>query len=183
MLIVCAFLMFTTGCAKKAVTKDEGVATGAQKTEAAQVKPETAPVASQPTDAKALALKQDAVSSADAAAKAAKVAFEDIHFAFDKATIEPQAKDVLKKVADWMLKNKGYVLAIEGHCDERGTVEYNLALGQRRADAAAKYLIDLGVDKAGVSTVSYGKERPLDSGHNEDAWAKNRRANFAVTAK
>jgi peptidoglycan-associated lipoprotein len=72
---------------------------------------------------------------------------------------------------------------IEGHCDERGTVEYNLALGQRRADAAMKYLADLGVNRAGIATVSYGKERPLDPGQNEEAWAKNRRANFTVKLK
>ena len=187
-LIGCVFFMFMTGCSKKAVSKDEGMAASAQKSEAAQVAPEAAPppapasVASQPTDVKELALKQDATADANAS-KMAKVDFEDINFAFDKSTIEPNAREMLKKIADWMLKNKGYALVIEGHCDERGTVEYNRALGQRRADAAMKYLADLGVDKANISTLSYGKERPLDPGHNEDAWARNRRANFVVKTK
>jgi len=82
-----------------------------------------------------------------------------------------------------MLKNRNYALVVEGHCDERGTVEYNLALGQRRADAAMKYLVDIGVNKADISTISYGKESPLDPGQNEEAWAKNRRANFIVNLK
>jgi peptidoglycan-associated lipoprotein len=109
-----------------------------------------------------------------------KSEFADIRFAFDKSTIEPEAREILKKLADWLLMNKSSSLAIEGHCDERGTVEYNLALGQRRADAAMKYLMDLGVARARMATISYGKERPLDPGHNEEAWAKNRRANFTV---
>jgi len=187
-LIVCVSLMFVTGCTKKAVSKDEGMAAAAstQKSDAAmaaqQVKPEPAPVAPQPTNVKELALRQDAATGADMAAKA-KIEFEDIHFAFDKATIEPGARTILKKLGDWMLQNKKNTLLIEGHCDERGTVEYNLALGQRRADAAMKYLVDLGVDKANISTISYGKERPLDPGHSEEAWAKNRRDNFVVKSK
>jgi peptidoglycan-associated lipoprotein len=72
---------------------------------------------------------------------------------------------------------------MEGHCDERGTVEYNLALGERRANQAKNYLVSLGISSARISTISYGKEKPLDPGHNEEAWAKNRRAHTVVTAK
>jgi peptidoglycan-associated lipoprotein len=181
MLIFCVFLMFMTGCAKKAVSKDEGLTAGEKQAAAAEAKPELAPAPAADA-ARELALRQDAAAAAEAE-KAAKIEFEDIRFDFDKATIEPAARVTLKKLADWLLKNKNYTLAIAGHCDERGTVEYNLALGQRRADAAMKYLVDLGVNKADVATISYGKERPLDPGHNDEAWAKNRRANFTVKMK
>jgi peptidoglycan-associated lipoprotein len=183
MLIFCVSFVFMTGCAKKAISKDEGLRE--QKSGVAQatteVKPAPpVPVAPPSGDMKELALRQDAAAAAEAKEKAGKSQFEDIRFAFDKASIEPEARQTLKKIADWMLKNKKYSLVIEGNCDERGTVEYNLALGQRRADAAMKYLVDLGVEKARIATVSYGKERPLDPGHDEEAWAKNRRDNFIV---
>ena len=90
------------------------------------------------------------------------------------------AQTTLKNGAPAYLKYKEYKLVIEGHCDERGTAEYNLALGQKRADEAAKYLADLGIEKDRIKTISYGKEMPLDPGHNEEAWAKNRRDHFVV---
>jgi peptidoglycan-associated lipoprotein len=179
MLIFCVFLMFMTGCAKKAVSKDEGLVAGDKKVASAEAKPALTPEQAAQRDARELALKRDAA----AAEKAVKSEFEDIRFDFDKSTIEPAARMTLKKLADWLMKNKNYALAIAGHCDERGTVEYNLALGQRRADAAMKYLVDLGVNKADIATISYGKERPLDPAHNDEAWAKNRRANFTVKMK
>ena len=110
---------------------------------------------------------------------------EDIHFDFDKFNLKPEAQAILKRHAAWMIENSDVIITItvEGHCDERGTPEYNLALGERRANAAAKYLIDLGVDAKRVTTISYGFERPIDPSHNEEAWAKNRRAHFAVTEK
>jgi peptidoglycan-associated lipoprotein len=184
MLIFCVSLLFMTGCAKKAVSKDEGLMTGEKKAAPAETKPQPAPVVATPSpqESRELALRRDAAAAAEME-KARKIVFEDIRFAYDKAVIEPAARETLKKLAAWLLKNKNYALVIEGHCDERGTVEYNLALGQRRADAAMKYLVDLGVAKADIATISYGKERPLDSGQNEEAWAKNRRANFTVKLK
>jgi peptidoglycan-associated lipoprotein len=175
MLIFCVSILFMTGCAKKAVSKDEGLVTGEKKAAPAEVKPERAvPPSSQ--ESRELALRRDADAAAEAAErdKAQKAGFENIRFPYDKAVIEPAAREILKKHAAWLLKNKDYALVIEGHCDERGTVEYNLALGQRRAD---------GVNRAGIATISYGKERPLDPGQNEEAWAKNRRANFTVKLK
>ncbi len=105
---------------------------------------------------------------------------KDIFFDFDKYNIRPQDAEILKKNLDWFNANKGKKVRIEGHCDERGTVEYNLVLGQKRADATKNYLINLGIDGKLLETVSYGKERPFDPGHNEEAWAKNRRAHFLV---
>jgi peptidoglycan-associated lipoprotein len=106
--------------------------------------------------------------------------FENIRFDFDKSFIREDAKPVLAAVADYLKKNPGAKLLVEGHCDERGTSEYNMALGDRRATAAMKYLSALGVEKNRLSTISYGEERPLDPGHNEEAWAKNRRAVFVL---
>jgi peptidoglycan-associated lipoprotein len=107
--------------------------------------------------------------------------FVDINFDFDRFDLRPEAREILDKHAKWLKAHPEFNVRIEGNCDERGTAEYNMALGQRRAASAMKYLVDLGVGKNRLSTVSYGKERPLDPGHNEDAWAKNRRDYFSVT--
>jgi len=111
-------------------------------------------------------------------APVAAVALMDINFDFDKYAIRPGDAEKLKRNYDWMKANPNKKVRVEGHCDERGTVEYNLVLGQKRADAAKNYLVNLGVSGAMLETVSYGKERPIDPGHNETAWAKNRRAHF-----
>lgn len=108
---------------------------------------------------------------------------ERIHFDFDQSVITPAARDVLARNAEYLLANPGVRVRIEGHCDERGTTEYNLGLGERRAKSAQQYLMDLGVDPNRMSIVSYGEEMPLDPGHNEDAWAKNRRAEFVETRR
>ena len=95
---------------------------------------------------------------------------------YDKYELKQEARYTLQQQAAWLAANAGVNLVIEGHCDERGTREYNLALGERRAQAAADYLMVLGVSKDRIKTISYGKERPEDPGSNEEAWAKNRRA-------
>jgi peptidoglycan-associated lipoprotein len=104
-------------------------------------------------------------------------------FALDSSEIDGTAQQVLEQNAAALKKYPNLQISIEGHCDERGTAEYNLALGERRAAAARNYLISLGISADRVRTVSYGKEFPFDPGHNEEAWAKNRRAHFVVTAK
>jgi len=104
-------------------------------------------------------------------------------FDYDKADIRADARDVLAANATWLKKYPSVQFTVEGHTDERGTAQYNLALGDRRANAAKDYLVSLGVDASRVKTVSYGKERPFATGHEEDSWQKNRRANFVVTAK
>ncbi len=108
---------------------------------------------------------------------------KDIHFDFDKYNIRPDAAAVLKKNAKFLLAHPNYKIQIEGHCDERGSVEYNLVLGERRAESAKKYLVNLGVDANRLSTISYGEEMPLDPRHNEEAWAKNRRCHFIILEK
>lgn len=104
----------------------------------------------------------------------------NIYFDFDKSELKPGAKSVLKKKADWLSDNSSYALRIMGHCDERGTSEYNLALGERRAHAAKKFLVALGISADRIYTVSYGEEKPALMGHNEDAWSKNRRDEFKL---
>jgi peptidoglycan-associated lipoprotein len=110
-------------------------------------------------------------------------AFEEemIYFDFDKSDLKPEARDVLRRKADWLRKNPEFRITITGHCDERGTREYNMALGQRRADAAFKYLNALGISEDRIVTVSKGKEEPLDPRSTPEAWAKNRRAEFKVS--
>jgi peptidoglycan-associated lipoprotein len=106
--------------------------------------------------------------------------FEDIHFDFDKYDIQESAKPVLQKIASWLLKNPSPKILIEGHCDERGTSEYNLALGDRRARAARDYLVALAVPSGRIEMISYGKEKPLCTEKTEECWAKNRRAHFVI---
>ncbi len=108
---------------------------------------------------------------------------KDIHFDFDRYNIRPGDAEILKENADILKKFPNLKIQIEGHCDERGTNEYNLALGERRANSAKNYLISLGISPDRISTISYGEERPLDPGHNEEAWAKNRRAHFVILSK
>jgi len=106
---------------------------------------------------------------------------EHIYFDFDKSEIKPEAKAVLEKKAAWLRTNSSYKVKIEGHCDERGTNEYNLALGDRRAKAAQKYLNALGISMDRMSTISYGEEKPVCTEKNEKCWSKNRRAEFKLS--
>jgi peptidoglycan-associated lipoprotein len=103
-----------------------------------------------------------------------------VHFEFDKSDITDEAAAVLQLKADALRQHPGVTLTIEGHCDERGSLEYNLALGMRRADAAMRYLVSLGLDADRFRTVSYGEERPLVNMSNESAWAQNRRDEFVM---
>ena len=105
---------------------------------------------------------------------------ERIFFDFDKSALKLESQALLKKKADWLKANPAAKLLIEGNTDERGTAEYNLALGERRADSAKKFLVDLGIDAKRISTISYGEERPLDPRHTEEAWAKNRNDGFVI---
>ena len=107
----------------------------------------------------------------------------EIHFDFDKSEVRESDRPTLSRNAETLKKYDFMIVTVEGHCDSRGTVEYNLALGERRAKAAYDYLVSLGVPAARLKTVSYGKEVPLCTEQTEDCWARNRRAHFAVTGK
>ena len=143
-------------------------------------KGETPPPAAPPAVVKAPEAKPVVPVAPPPAAKPAAtvVLMKDINFDFDKYNIREKDAAILKENTAWFKANAGKKARVEGHCDERGTVEYNLVLGQKRADSAKNFLVNLGVDGKFLETVSYGKEQPLDPGHNEAAWAKNRRAHF-----
>jgi peptidoglycan-associated lipoprotein len=106
-----------------------------------------------------------------------------VFFALDRAELDDEGRAIASANADIMRKYPSWVVTIEGHCDERGTAEYNLALGERRAQAVRTYMLSLGIAPERVRTISYGKEFPFDPGHDEAAWAKNRRAHFVITSK
>ena len=108
---------------------------------------------------------------------------EPVYFEFDSHILAPSAREVLYRNSRWLSANPGARVQIEGHCDERGSGEYNLALGEKRAKAAMQYLLTLGVPQSRLSFISYGEEKPANDGHDEGAWRDNRRAEFVVVAE
>jgi peptidoglycan-associated lipoprotein len=180
-LCLTVFVVVYAGCAEKHLTTSEGTASAQNNSAIKQnEQPSTGgSSAKQEESAKQSISKEQ--TTMESAASQITTDFKDIHFDFDQYSIRPEDRQILSGHADLLLKNKNFKIVIEGNCDERGTDEYNMALGQRRADEAKKYLINMGVNKKRVSTISYGKERPLDPDHNEEAWAKNRRDHFVVS--
>ena len=175
-LVLSVAALVAVGCAKKQTVKSEGAQgppaasaeTGPSVKEAPPAPMEVAP-APQPEVSPGVAVTEEKLSR-----------FDDVRFDFDKSVLTEDGRKTCEVVADYLTKHPKAKLLIEGHCDERGTAEYNLALGERRATAVMTYLVSLGVPKATLSTISFGEERPLDSGHDEAAWAKNRRAHFVL---
>jgi peptidoglycan-associated lipoprotein len=179
--MLAVMMVFALGCAKKQAVKSSETAGAPSAAPSGQQAPGGG-IVSEPVKPEAPSAGQQ-MAAAEAGAAVTKEmpsAFADIHFDFDKSFIREDAKRVLAQVADYMKKNKNAKLQIEGHCDERGTAEYNLALGDRRAESARAYLVSLGIPASALSTVSFGKEKPVDPGHDEAAWAKNRRAHFVM---
>ncbi len=181
LLLVIPGLMLTASCAKKEVVSEPEVTTAVDEDAEAKRLAEEA--------ARARALEEQRLrdemarkEAAEMAARAVRDKFqnEDIHFEFDKARLLPEAQDILRDKAQFLMANPDVLVIIEGHCDERGTNEYNMALGDRRASSAKSFLVDLGIAGQRLTTISYGEEKPLDPGHSEEAWAKNRRAHFVI---
>jgi len=108
---------------------------------------------------------------------------QDAFFAFDASTLDESAQTALRQSAEWLREHPEILIRVEGHCDDRGTEQYNLALGDRRAETAASYLATLGVDRARIETVSFGEERPFETGATEAAWAQNRRAHLMIVGR
>jgi peptidoglycan-associated lipoprotein len=149
------------GCAKKAITP--------------------APQAPAPPPAAAPATPAPAPAPAPPPAPQVQASdFGDVYFEFDRSELSPEARETLDRSARLLRDHASLSVTLEGHCDERGTVEYNLALGQRRADAARDYLVGAGVPASRVQTVSYGKERPVCTDHAESCWSKNRRVHTVM---
>jgi peptidoglycan-associated lipoprotein len=174
-LLVCSVMMcmfialMATGCAKKAADQAQEVVPP-QKTAPAETGQDMKLAGTTPADA------------TTAQAPAVVTGFDKkIFFDFDKFDLNPESTETLNELAAFLKANKDIKGKIEGNCDERGTTEYNLALGERRAKAAMDYLTAQGIDAARLATISYGKEKPADPAHNEDAWAKNRRDEFILT--
>ena len=128
-------------------------------------------------------LASDTLASSDIDAINKNSPFQPVFFALDQDTIDAPGQQALNNNAELMKKYPTWIVTIEGHADERGTAEYNLALGERRALAARNYLVSLGISADRLRTVSYGKEFPFEPGHDEASWSKNRRAHFVVTSK
>ena len=105
---------------------------------------------------------------------------ENVHFDYNESIIGSDARDILKRKVAWLQVNPDVSVVIEGHCDERGSTEYNLALGDRRASSVKSFLVDLGISGSRLTTISYGEEMPLDAEHNESAWSKNRRVHLTI---
>ena len=163
-----AVLVATAGCAQQAVKSDEAVS--------------SAP------GARSGGMSPGSMTEAErqrrrAAFRSGMADFENalVYFDFDKSAVRPDMRPVLDAKARFLLDHPTVKIQVEGHCDERGTVQYNVALGHRRSQSAKDYLVSLGVDASRIDTVSYGKERPVDPRHNELAWSKNRRGKFNVT--
>ena len=171
--------LVAVGCAKKQTVKSEGTqgapASGFRPGSVGEAPVKEAPPAPPPSDQLASAAQAGVAVTEEKPSR-----FDDVRFDFDKSEVREDGRKTCQAVADYMKKNPKAKLLIEGHCDERGTAEYNMALGERRATAVMTYLVSLGVSKGALSTVSFGKEKPLDPGNDEGAWAKNRRAHFVL---
>ena len=172
-LLAILALLITVSCSKKAITTTKDPTYGSDQSAANS---EQSSTSIQQGDLE----QSQTISTTDSGERVMMVMLEDIYFEFDKSTQTPQAKETLVKKAKWLSTNKDVRVVIEGHCDERGTNEYNLALGDRRAASTKTFLVDLGITPSRLTIVSFGEERPLASGHNEEAWAKNRRAHFGI---
>ena len=178
-------LLFLMSCAKKVVQSEPMMA---EKTRVAAAPVETddaEPAAGEQVepDLKQTQLAEQAAKEEEEQSKvaAARVFInEDIYFDFDSSKLGDTAKELLFQKAKWLRANPKTSVIIEGHCDERGTNAYNIALGDSRAESAKSYLAALGVEADRLSKISYGEERPVDSGSGEEAWAKNRRAHFVI---
>ncbi len=163
-------LFLTVSCSKKTAAD----ADTAMKTQA--------PAMDADAEAQKRAMEEARLAEEQRAREAARSQFvnEHVYFAFDSAALSPGAQDILRDKAAYMTENPDVSVTIEGHCDERGTNEYNLALGERRAQSVKSFLVDLGIGAERMSTISYGEERPADPGHDETAWTRNRRAQFVI---
>ena len=179
-----SFLLFTSSCTKKQVVTGEKVspvvtAPAGDDAEDFEVSDEEARIRAAAEQEKARLL-QEKGKKQKLLNEIRAFESEKIYFDFDKSNLKPLACEVLENKANWLKNNSEFSIRIEGHCDERGTHEYNLALGDRRAYSAKKYLVALGISAERISTLSFGEERPADPGHGEEAWTKNRRCEFKL---
>lgn len=202
LLVVFPGLLLTASCAKKTVKADSSMTTESSAQQQAEQErarkmreAELAKQRQKEMEARQRAMeeqrlrdermKEEQRKAEMAAQRAAAVEKEEfltelVLFDFDSSALTPTAQERLRRKAQWLKEHPNVKIIIEGHCDERGTAEYNLALGERRAEAAKAFLVDLGVSPDRMTTISYGEERPFAKLHTEAAWAMNRRAHFVI---
>ena len=173
MAFVCSVLFFVTSCAKKQVNISEAV-----KPPVEEVQEEVVVVKTAPKEETVVEIIKEVPP--ELARQVEDFEDTNIYFDFDKSNLKPEAQETLKKKAAFLRYNPSFALLIAGNCDNRGTEEYNLALGERRADSARQYLIALGISGDRIKTISYGELRPADPANNEVAWALNRRDTFKL---
>jgi peptidoglycan-associated lipoprotein len=186
MAILIAAIATTTlaACHKKAPPVARPMPPPPATTATAPARPPAPPVpVNEPTVVPPEPVRDDAISSASLDDLNKNSPLNPVYFELDSSDLSPSGQKALDANAALLKKYPTWAVTIEGHCDERGTAEYNLALGERRAIAARAYLVSLGIAADRLRTVSYGKEFPFDPGHDEGAWSKNRRAHFVITAK
>jgi peptidoglycan-associated lipoprotein len=171
--------LFLFSCSTKKIKSEDLVSKPPTAKEEKKEAPKKQAV-SKDQDLREKALKEEEARRQREAAERARFEAEDIHFDFDQYLLTDSAKQNLNRKAQWLKQFPAAKAVIEGNCDERGSAEYNLALGQKRADAAMEYLVSLGIKADRLTTISYGKEKPLDPRSNEEAWAKNRRDHFVL---
>jgi peptidoglycan-associated lipoprotein len=175
LLVLSLSFVFMAGCAKKEVVKEETLMAKEEKAAEAQAAEREALAKEQEGAPSTLEERERLLQEA--------AAFGDVYFDYDKYDLKTEARNTLRQHADWLMTNSDFQVILEGHCDERGTREYNLALGERRSESVRDYLINLGIDMGRLTTISYGEELPLDPTHTEEAWAKNRRVHFVVVTE
>jgi len=188
MLFIIPAMLFSVSCAKKAVMTEPSVTDTSAADEAArqaEMEKQKAMEREKQLEEERLAAERAEQLKAEAMERdmmMAKNRFlsENVYFDFDNASLDYQAQELLKQKAMWLRDFPDANVVIEGHCDERGTNAYNLALGERRAESTKAFLVNLGISEARLTTISYGEEKPLDMGQNEESWAKNRRAAFVL---
>ena len=179
LLVILPGLLLVTSCAKKAVHTEQMAQEAASATE--EKATEQKAVATEDVQAEEeVNTVQKGVAAQTAGMFSQEVMNDDIYFDFDSAVLKDTAKDELVRKAEWLRMNPDASVIIEGHCDERGTSAYNIALGDRRAQSAMDFFMALGIDTHQFSTISYGEERPVDIAQTEEAWAMNRRAHFVI---
>ena len=184
---ICSSFLLMTSCAKKQIQVSEPVQPATQEVKAEEDEAKAAEEAKSAAEqeARAEAERQARLRDLKMAQKLAdeirNFEAENIYFAFDRSDLTDESKSALREKGNWLRANGDYSVNISGNCDERGTAEYNLALGERRAHAAKKFLMGLGISENRLATISYGEERPVDPGHNDEAWAKNRNDQFTLT--
>lgn len=168
----CSVLLLVAACAKKQIQAPPPPYVSPYE-DVVQTKPDTS------TETESEAVRQARLEELEKQKGPEDIGPNVIYFEYDRSDLSAEAQGILKKIAAMMSANPSYSLDIAGHCDERGTIEYNLALGERRARSAKKFLSALGVSEDRISTISYGEEKPVDSRSTEEAWAQNRRDEFA----